>query len=208
MALLIHIAGDSDLGIARGGLHPYERRRIQKGRLNELEELSDPEQIARRLLEMNYDVAVEEKRRGVDVNPDQEQSTPMEKAFQGLKELKKTGPLQVLIVGTADGEGGTERIARVLARQLKELRSRCSIELGEVTPLVLRSLAEKDWLVEMEQAMQDSAAEGEVILPIAGGSTAIVLGVAGAAIASGRDLSMLLAKLQPEQLHPRKSQQA
>lgn len=208
MALLIHIAGDSDLGIARGGLHPYERRRIQKGRLNELEELSDPEQIARRLLEMNYDVAVEEKRRGVDVNPDQEQSTPMEKAFQGLKELKKTGPLQVLIVGTADGEGGTERIARVLARQLKELRSRCSIELGEVTPLVLRSLAEKDWLVEMEQAMQDSAAEGEVILPIAGGSTAIVLGMAGAAIASGRDLSMLLAKLQPEQLHPRKSQQA
>lgn len=91
MALLIHIAGDSDLGIARGGLHPYERRRIQKGRLNELEELSDPEQIARRLLEMNYDVAVEEKRRGVDVNPDQEQSTPMEKAFQGLKELKKQG---------------------------------------------------------------------------------------------------------------------
>ena len=144
MALLIHIAGDSDLGIARGGLHPYERRRIQKGRLNELEELSDPEQIARRLLEMNYDVAVEEKRRGVDVNPDQEQSTPMEKAFQGLKELKKTGPLQVLIVGTADGEGGTERIARVLARQLKELRSRCSIELGEVTPLVLRSLARGD----------------------------------------------------------------
>lgn len=62
--------------------------------------------------------------------------------------------------------------------------------------------------MEMEQAMQDSAAEGEVILPIAGGSTAIVLGVAGAAIASGRDLSMLLAKLQPEQLHPRKSQQA
>lgn len=208
MALLIHIAGDSDLGIARGGLHPYERRRIRVGRLNELEELSDPEQIARRLLEMNYDVAVEEQRRGVDVNPDQDQSTPMEKALKGLEELKKTGPLQVLIVGTADGEEGTERIARALARQLKELRSRCSIELGEVTPLVLRSLAEKDWLVEMEQAMQDSAAEGEVILPIAGGSTAIVLGVAGAAIASGRDLSMLLAKRQSEQLHPRKSQQA
>lgn len=208
MALLIHIAGDSDLGIKCEGLHPYERRRIRVGRLNELEELSDPEQIARRLLKMNYDVAVEEKRRGVDVNPDQEQSTPMEKAFQGLKELKKTGPLQVLIVGTAGGEGGTERIARVLARQLKELRSRCSIELGEVTPLVLRSLAEKDWLVEMEQAMQDSAAEGEVILPIAGGSTAIVLGVAGAAIASGRDLSMLLAKRQQAQYYPRKSQQA
>lgn len=212
MALLIHIAGDSDLGIARGGLHPYERRRIQKGRLNELEELSDPEQIARRLLEMNYDVAVEEKRRGVDVNPNQYPSTPLKNTLQGLEELEKTGPLQVLIIGTADGEGGTERIARALARHLKELRSLVrkgySIQLGEVTPLVLPSLAEKDWLVMMEEAMQDSAVEGEVILPIAGGSTAIVLGVAGAAIASGRDLSMLLAKRQPEQLHPRKSQQA
>lgn len=212
MALLIHIAGDSDLGIAVGGFDSCERRRIQVGRLNELEELSDPEQIARRLLEMNYDVAVEEKRRGVDVNPKQHRSTPLKNTLQGLEELEKTGPLQVLIIGTADGEGGTECIARALARQLKELRSlvreRCSIELGEVTPLVFRSLAEKDWLVMMEEAMQGSAAEGEVILPIAGGSTAIVLGVAGAAIASGRDLSMLLAKRQQTQHYPRKSQQA
>lgn len=212
MALLIHIAGDSDLGIAVGGFDSCERRRIQVGRLNELEELSDPEQIARRLLEMNYDVAVEEKRRGVDVNPKPHRSTPLKNTLQGLEELEKTGPLQVLIIGTADGEGGTECIARALARHLKKLRSlvreRCSIELGEVTPLVFRSLAEKDWLVMMEEAMQGSAAEGEVILPIAGGSTAIVLGVAGAAIASGRDLSMLLAKHQPEQLHSRKSQQA
>lgn len=208
MALLIHIAGDSDLGIAVGGFDSCERRRIQVGRLNELEELSDPEQIARRLLEMNYDVAVEEKRRGVDVNPKQHRSTPLKNTLQGLEELEKTGPLQVLIIGTADGEGGTECIARALARQLKELRSlvreRCSIELGEVTPLVFRSLAEKDWLVMMEEAMQGSAAEGEVILPIAGGSTAIVLGVAGAAIASGRDLSMLLAKRQQAQLYPLK----
>lgn len=76
MALLIHIAGDSDLGIARGGLHPYERRRIQKGRLNELEELSDPEQIVQRLLEMNYDIAVEEEHRDIYVNPKQHRSTP------------------------------------------------------------------------------------------------------------------------------------
>lgn len=212
MALLIHIAGDSDLGIAVGGLHPYERRRIQKGRLNELEELSDPEQIARRLLEMNYDIAVEEEQRDIYVNPKQHRSTPLKNTLQGLAELEETGPLQVLIIGTAAGEGGTERIARALARHLKKLKSlvheRYSIQLGEVTPLVLPSLAEKDWLVMMEEAMQDSAAKGEVILPIAGGSTAIVLGVAGAAIASGRDLSMLLTKRQPAQLYPRKSQQA
>ena len=208
MALLIHIAGDSDLGIAVGGFDSRERSRIQKGRLNELEGVSEPEQIVQRLLEMNYDIAVEEEHRDIYVNPKQHRSTPLKNTLQGLAELEETGPLQVLIIGTAAGEGGTERIARVLARQLKELRSlvreRYSIQLGEVTPLVLPSLAEKDWLVMMEEAMQDSAVEGEVILPIAGGSTAIVLGVAGAAIASGRDLSMLLTKRQPAQLYPLK----
>lgn len=208
MALLIHIAGDSDLGIAVGGFDSRERSRIQKGRLNELEGVSEPEQIVQRLLEMNYDIAVEEEHRDIYVNPKQHRSTPLKNTLQGLAELEETGSLQVLIIGTAAGEGGTERIARVLARQLKELRSlvreRYSIQLGEVTPLVLPSLAEKDWLVMMEEAMQDSAVEGEVILPIAGGSTAIVLGVAGAAIASGRDLSMLLTKRQPAQLYPLK----
>ncbi len=208
MALLIHIAGDSDLGIAVGGFDSRERSRIQKGRLNELEGVSEPEQIVQRLLEMNYDIAVEEEHRDIYVNPKQHRSTPLKNTLQGLAELEETGPLQVLIIGTAAGEGGTERIARVLARQLKELRSlvrECySIQLGEVKALVLPSLAEKDWLVMMEEAMQDSAVEGEVILPIAGGSTAIVLGVAGAAIASGRDLSMLLTKRQPAQLYPLK----
>lgn len=206
MALLIHIAGDSDLGIAVGGFDSCERSRIQAGRLNELKELSDPEQIVRRLLEMSYEVAVEEERRDIHVNPKQHHSTPLKNALQGFKELKETGPLQVLIIGTAAGEGGTEHIARALAQHLKELRSlvreHYSIQLGEVTPLVLPSLAEKDWLVMMEEAMQGSAAEGEVILPIAGGSNAIALGVAGAAIASGRGLSMLLTKCQPAQLHP------
>lgn len=206
MALLIHIAGDSDLGIAVGGFDSRERSRIQKGRLNELEGVSEPEQIVQRLLEMNYDIAVEEEHRDIYVNPKQHRSTPLKNTLQGLAKLEETGPLQVLIIGTAAGEGGTERIARVLARQLKELRSlvreRYSIQLGEVTALVLPSLAEKDWLVMMEEAMQGSAAEGEVILPIAGGSNAIALGVAGAAIASGRGLSMLLTKCQPAQLHP------
>ena len=119
MALLIHIAGARGLGVAGGGFDSRGRSRIQKGRLNELEGVSEPEQIVQRLLEMNYDIAVEEEHRDIYVNPKQHRSTPLKNTLQGLAELEETGPVQVLIIGTAAGEGGTERIARVLARQLK-----------------------------------------------------------------------------------------
>lgn len=204
MTVLIHVAGDSDLGIARNETCSHDLYAIRQGRLNELSGIDDSKELGRRLLDMQYDVKAEEESRGRNVTPKGFTSTPLANSLKSLNDLKETGQLHILVIGTTGDDGATEQIALALVQHLKRLaptiEERYGLTVRDVDSVILPSLFEKDWVL-LEEVMNKVEPKGNIILPVAGGATSIVAGVAGAAIASGRDLKMLLAKSETAQFH-------
>lgn len=201
MALLIHVAGDADLRI---DAHQLNQLEVRQRRLAELREEEDADELARRILGMRYGFASEETDQGVEPRLWSRSSPPLAKEFAKIEEEDITGLLRVLIVGTSADEGATEEIARVLACCIERLsplvKEQYGIEVGSVNPVIIRNLFESD-LGPLDEELAKIDREETVILPIAGGASALAVGVAGSAIAAGHDVLMILAKKDPAQSH-------
>lgn len=204
MTLLIHVAGNADLGIA-ARLPQDKRHSIREGRLKELDQNTDPEAIASRLLDMTYDVAREEMQCGVNVNPEGLSATPLGNELKALAALGGERNIRILVIGTGSEDGATETLAHTLEKGIVSIRpiieSRYGLTVSSVEAVILPSLFERDWILPVEEKIAATGPEERLILPLAGGANSIVMGVAGMAIASGHDLALLLAKKKNEEPH-------
>lgn len=204
MALLIHVAGDADLGIDAHRLNQDDRIEVRQRRLAELSEEEDADELARRILGMCYSFASEETDQGIEPHAWNRSSAPLAKEFAKIEEEGIAGLLKILIVGTGAGGGGTEEIAQILACCIERLSSvvkeRYDIEVASAKALIVPSLFESD-LGPLDEELMKIGRKEKVILPIAGGASSLAVGAAGSAMAAGHDVLMILAKKEPAQFH-------